>query len=129
MMDIVSTHKNIGSQTSVLSATMMRKLKLHKRLNTRYQGVCGGVGAASILGKIENCPVMIGPGIEFHLYFLVIDVPQDMMILGIDQMRRFKCMIDLEQNCIIFGGRGGVEVPFLPPDPTNKNSREDCVIS
>ncbi|CAB9524953.1 DDI1 homolog 2 [Seminavis robusta] len=118
-----------GSQTSVLSSSMMRKLKLQKRLNTRFQGVAAGVGAARILGRIENCPVQIGAGVEFNLFFLVIDVPHDMMILGIDQMRRFKCMIDLEKNVLIFGGQGGVEVPFLPPDQNHANAREQCSIS
>merc|ERR1719181_1768550 len=28
-------------------------------------------------------------------------------------MRHFKCLVDLEKRCLIFGGSGGVEVPFL----------------
>jgi hypothetical protein len=118
-----------GSQTSVVSSSMMVKLKLQKRLNTRYQGVAAGVGSARILGRIENCPVVIGDGVEFNLFFLVIDVPHDMMILGIDQMRRFKCVIDLENNVLIFGGHRGIEVPFLPPDQNHVNAREQCAIS
>jgi hypothetical protein len=118
-----------GSQTSVISKPMMKKLKLQKRLNTACQGVAAGVGAANILGRVEKCPVVIGSGVEFLLYFLVLDVPHDMMILGIDQMRRFKCRIDLESNVLVFGGSGGVEVPFLPPDLDNKNARDQCVIS
>jgi Aspartyl protease len=118
-----------GSQASVVSSSMMEKLKLRNRLNPLYQGVASGVGAARILGRIENCPVMIGDGVEFNLFFLVIDVPQDMMILGIDQMRRFKCVIDLENNVLIFGGHQGIEVPFLPPDQNHVNAREQCTIS
>ena len=75
-----------GSQTSVISTPMMKKLKLQKRLNTACQGVAAGVGAANILGRVEKCPVIIGAGVEFLLYFLVLDVPHDMMILGIDQV-------------------------------------------
>jgi hypothetical protein len=44
-------------------------------------------------------------------------------------MRRFNCLIDLQNNVLIFGGYGGVEVPFLPPDPNHANAREQCVIS
>ena len=33
-------------------------------------------------------------------------------MLGLDQLRRFKCIIDLEQNVLVFGGAGGVQVPF-----------------
>lgn len=118
-----------GSQTSVMSSSMMRQLNLQHRLDKRYQGVAAGVGSASILGRIDNCPVLIGDGVEFKLYFLVIDVPHDMMILGIDQLRRFKCLISLEKNVLIFGGHGGLEVPFLPPDPNHVDAREQCTIS
>ena len=118
-----------GSQTSVISSSMMQQLNLQHRLDKRYQGVAAGVGSASILGRIDNCPVLIGDGVEFKLYFLVIDVPHDMMILGIDQLRRFKCLISLEKNVLIFGGQGGLEVPFLPPDPNHANAREQCTIS
>lgn len=126
---VVEMMVDSGSQTSVISSAMMRKLKLTKRLNTACQGVAAGVGSANILGRVERCPVVIGHGVEFLLYFLVLDVPHDMMILGIDQMRRFKCMIDLERDVLIFGGQGGVEVPFLPPDPQGKNARDQCTIS
>jgi Aspartyl protease len=142
-----------GSQTSVVSSSMMNTLNLQRRLNPRFQGVAAGVGAARILGRIENCPVMIGNGVEFNLFFLVIDVPHDMMvsdfvkellqdlstfshsfgwlfkILGVDQMRRFKCVIDLENNVLVFGGHQGIEVPFLPPTQNHANAREQCVIS
>lgn len=118
-----------GSQTSVISSTMMHKLKLQKRLNTRYQGVAAGVGAAKILGRIENVAVTLGAGVEFNLFFLVIDVAHDMMILGVDQMRRFNCLIDLQKDVLVFGGQGGVEVPFLPPDPNHTDAREQCTVS
>ena len=36
-----------------------------------------------------------------------------MLLLGLDQLRRFRCIIDLEQNVLVFGGAGGVQVPFL----------------
>ena len=71
-----------------------------------------GVGTAHILGRIENCPVKISHA-EFLLYFAVLEIDQDMMILGIDQMRRFNCLVDLQNNKLIFGGRDGVEVDFF----------------
>jgi DNA damage-inducible protein 1 len=71
-----------------------------------------GVGTAPIIGRIENCPVQIGH-VEFLLYFSVLEMEDDMLILGIDQMRRFNCLIDLQHNQLIFGGRDGVEVDFF----------------
>ena len=98
---VVEMMVDTGAQSSVISAQLMRTLGLQSKLNTSMQGVAQGVGQARILGVIENCPVSIGH-VEFLLYFLVLDVPQDMMIMGIDQMRRFKCLIDLENNKVRF---------------------------
>merc|ERR1712187_459515 len=28
-------------------------------------------------------------------------------------MRQFKCVVDLERHCLVFGGYGGVQVPFV----------------
>jgi len=117
------------SCANVFPTTRKRyKLQLKKALDVMYQGTAAGVGSARILGRIDNCPVLIGAGVEFRLYFLVLDVPHDMIILGIDQMRRFQCLIDLQNNVLIFGGRGGLEVPFLPPDTGNRQLQRKSLI-
>jgi len=60
--------------------------------------------------------VKLGP-VEFSLDFRVLGVEQPLLILGVDQMRRFKCVVDLDKQVLLFGGRDGCEVPFLPePD-------------
>lgn len=109
---LVEMMVDTGAQTSVISTPLMEKLCLDKKLNREKQGVAAGVGTARILGRIENCPVQIGH-VEFLLYFAVLDVDTDMMILGIDQMRRFNCLVDLQHDKLIFGGKGGVEVDFF----------------
>jgi Aspartyl protease len=109
---LVEMMVDTGAQTSVISDGLMRKLKLGKMLNTWYNGVASGVGTARILGRIERCPVQIG-SVEFLLYFCVLETPDDLLLLGIDQMRRFKCQVDLEDNKLVFGGKGGVEVDLL----------------
>ena len=50
---------------------------------------------------------------RFALDFSVLEVNDQLLLLGLDQLRRFKCIIDLEQNVLVFGGAGGVQVPFL----------------
>jgi len=109
---LVEMMVDTGAQTSVISRPLMEKLCIDKKLNREKQGVAAGVGTARILGRIENCPVQIG-NVCFSLYFAVLDIENDMMILGIDQMRRFNCLVDLQSNKLIFGGRGGVEVDFF----------------
>jgi hypothetical protein len=44
---------------------------------------------------------------------LVLQANDPWLILGLDQMRRFKCMIDLDADQLLFGGHNGVAVPFL----------------
>ena len=50
---------------------------------------------------------------RFALDFSVLEIQDQLLLLGLDQLRRFKCIIDLEQNVLVFGGAGGVQVPFL----------------
>lgn len=109
---IVEMMVDTGAQTSVISRPLMEKLCIDKKLNREKQGVAAGVGTARILGRVENCPVQIGQAC-FNLYFAVLDIDTDMMILGIDQMRRFNCLVDLQNNQLIFGGVGGVGVDFF----------------
>lgn len=113
-----------GAQMSVISAPLMRQLKLEQRLDRSQQGVATGVGQASILGKLRGIPVKLGH-VEFALDFSVLGVEEPMLILGIDQMRRFKCIVDMDKECIIFGGSGGVEVSFLR-DPPSRMRAAGC---
>eukprot|EP00977_Amphora_coffeiformis_P013855 scaffold3763_cov165-Amphora_coffeaeformis.AAC.6 len=101
-----------GASTSVISLRMVNQLGLSHRLNPTLQGTAEGVGAAKIVGLVENLVVSMGH-VEFRLFFMVLDTNDPWLILGLDQMRRFKCVIDLERYVIAFGGREGVEVPFL----------------
>lgn len=101
-----------GAQSSVISRPLMDQLQLRPKLNQMRSGVAAGVGTAKIIGTLEQVPVTLGH-VEFALDFAVLDVSEPLLMLGIDQMRRFKCIIDLERNVMVFGGGGGVEVPFL----------------
>lgn len=102
-----------GAQCSVISMPLVRQLNLESRLDSRQQGVAMGVGSAQILGHLRGIPVQMGH-VEFSLDFSVLGVDQSLLILGVDQMRRFKCVVDLDKQMLLFGGRDGVEVPFLP---------------
>merc|ERR1712187_195072 len=115
-----------GAQTSVISEPLARRLNLMDRVDTSMQGIAAGVGQARILGCIWGVPVKLGH-VEFALDFMVLGVSDPLMILGIEQMRRYKCIVDLERKCLVFGGNGGVEVPFLPPLPRRRlDYRQAC---
>ena len=106
-----------GASTSAISSMMMKKLNLETKLSPQIAGNASGVGMTKILGAIENVTCSVGQGLfEFRLFFMVLDAPTiPILILGLDQMRRFKCIVDLDDNVLRFGGNkdGGVGVPFL----------------
>merc|ERR1740121_1171559 len=102
-----------GAQASVISMPLVQQLNLQSRLDSSQQGIATGVGQARILGRLRGIPVKMGH-VEFSLDFSVLGVDQQLLILGVDQMRRFRCVLDLDRQLLLFGGRDGVEVPFLP---------------
>ena len=101
-----------GASSSAMSLDMVKSLGLESKLNTSIYGSAKGVGSGNILGIVENVEALIGH-VEFRLFFMVIDSHLPCCILGLDQMRRFKCQVDLETDKLVFGGKGGVSVPFL----------------
>lgn len=121
-----------GAQSSVLSMPLVRQLGLTNRVDRRYQGVAAGVGRAKISGSIRNVSVHLGNGhVEFLMDFIVLEVQDPLVILGLDQMRKYKCLVDMEREKLIFGGAGGVEVEMLPPNQTHFDIRSlngGCVV-
>lgn len=117
-----------GAQMSVISLPMVRRLGLVDFIDTSSQGVASGVGQARILGKLCGVPVRLGSreGVEFALDFMVLGINQEMLMLGIDQMRRFECIIDLQRQCLVFGGYGGTDVAFVPPEERHVQWRSLC---
>lgn len=105
-----------GAQTSVISEPLVRRLNLASRIDSSQQGVAAGVGRARILGKLRKVPVKLGH-VEFALDLSVLGHEENLLLLGIDQMRRFKCIVDIPGKSLRFGGSDGIEVPFLPPAP------------
>jgi len=101
-----------GAQMSVISEPLANQLGLLSHLDRSRQGIANGVGQAKIEGHVKDIPVRLGH-VEFPLTFSVLQTQQPLLILGLDQMRRFNCLVDLQRSCLVFGGHGGVEVPFV----------------
>eukprot|EP00934_Nitzschia_sp_Nitz4_P005753 Nitzschia sp. Nitz4//scaffold189_size62959//34880//35620//NITZ4_006310-RA/size62959-processed-gene-0.39-mRNA-1//-1//CDS//3329539902//5743//frame0 len=102
-----------GASASAMSMEMVHRLGLSSKFNTSIGGLASGVGSSNILGIVENVNCTIGH-VEFRLFFMVLEGSMPYCILGLDQMRRFKCMVDLDEEMLIFGGKDGVRVDFLP---------------
>jgi len=105
-----------GASSSVISLGLAKRLNLTGKMNVR-NGTAYGVGETKIVGDLSNVPCKLG-NVEFSIDFLVLGDSlnnSELLLLGLDQMRKYKCIIDLERNIMLFGGMGGVEVPMLPP--------------
>mmetsp|Transcript_123086 Transcript_123086/g.342821 ORF Transcript_123086/g.342821 Transcript_123086/m.342821 type:complete len:176 (-) Transcript_123086:53-580(-) len=106
-----------GAQTSVMSMTLMQQLNLSDVLDQTQQGMASGVGREMVIGRLQNVPAMVGH-LQLGIDFSVLGGDEPLLLLGIDQMRKFQCVVDLDQHCLMFGGAfGGVQVPFLPTLP------------
>mmetsp|Transcript_40973 Transcript_40973/g.41637 ORF Transcript_40973/g.41637 Transcript_40973/m.41637 type:complete len:228 (-) Transcript_40973:1175-1858(-) len=101
-----------GASCSAMSIDMVKFLGLEGKMNRAVYGDAKGIGTSSIIGIVKNVELLVGH-VEFRLFFMVIDSKLPCCILGLDQMRRFKCLIDLDENVLTFGGKNGVSVPFL----------------
>lgn len=101
-----------GAQMSCVSEPLAAQLGILSRLDRTMQGMANGVGQAKILGQVFDVPVKLG-NVEFALNFSVLAMQKPLLILGLDLMRQYKCLVDLERSCLVFGGQGGIEVPFL----------------
>jgi len=110
-----------GAQSSVMSLPLAKQMGLISRLDRSERGVAAGVGRAAILGKLRNVICEFGH-VEFAIDFIVLEVTDSILLLGLDQMKKYKCIVDLENDKLVFGGTGGVEVPFLPPNEKKMSS-------
>lgn len=106
-----------GAQSSVMSSSLAQELNVS--IDTRHKGIASGVGQAQIIGIARDIPCTFnGDMMEFSMDFLILEMKpaQQLLIMGLDQLRKYKCLVDLERSILIFGGTGGLEVPMMPPD-------------
>ena len=103
-----------GASSSVISLQLAQRLNLDCHM-TQLHGNAFGVGRAQIVGQITGISCIL-ESMAFPIDLLVLDgTDQDqLLLLGLDQMRKHKCMIDLDDEVILFGGKNGVEIPFIP---------------
>ena len=111
-----------GASTSVMSTAIMNRLGMWDKLDRSHQGMASGVGRARILGKLHQVPVELGH-VEFPLDFIVLENQDMLLLLGLDLMRKYKCIVDLERSVLIFGGKGGAEVQMMPADEQQHAAR------
>lgn len=97
-----------GAQVSVMSSEVARKCGLSWLIDTKVNSVMRGVGEAKAVGRIYGTSIQFGP-LALQCSITIVDTNVD-FIIGCDQLRRHKCVVDLDKNVLRIGT---VEIPFL----------------
>jgi Aspartyl protease len=121
-----------GAQMTIMSKRCADRCGILHLVDTRFAGVAVGVGTGKILGRIHIVQLQIGD-CYFPCSVTIMDdatlptggghggeddgsaKPKDMdFLLGLDCLKRFKCMIDLGEGKLKFRlGDSIMETPFL----------------
>jgi len=107
----VDTH----SRFCTMSAAVMDYLDLGDQLEDTFDIIDSG----KTLGEILAVPVSVN-NFEMKLDFLVTNAPHHHIVLGVNELQKYKCIIDLANNHIKFGGHDGEEVQFLKENEIRK---------
>jgi len=106
-----------GAQMSIMTLPMVQRLGITSFIDQSEMGIASGVGVALIVGRLRGVPVRLGQ-VQIAMDFGVLHIKDSFAMLGMDQLQRFKCVLDMEARTVRFGGAlGGYEVPFLPAHP------------
>uniref|UniRef100_A0A7S4QWE5 Aspartic peptidase DDI1-type domain-containing protein n=1 Tax=Alexandrium monilatum TaxID=311494 RepID=A0A7S4QWE5_9DINO len=106
-----------GAQLSIMTLPMVQRLGITSHIDHTEMGLASGVGVALILGRLRGVRVRMGQ-VEMAMDFGVLHIKDSFAMLGMDQMQRYRCVLDLDKRVICFGGDlRGVEVPFMSVRP------------
>lgn len=98
-----------GAQSTIMSRKMAAKCNLLRLIDRRFQGIARGVGTSQIVGRIHMAQMRIGD--EFYAAsFTVLEDDKVDFLFGLDMLRRLRCVIDLQSDCLRIGDK---QVPFL----------------
>lgn len=100
-----------GAQMTIMSQSCADDCGLLRLMDKRFQGLARGVGQQRILGRIHMAPCVVA-GKHIPISISVLEGDNVNFILGLDNLKRHQCSIDLKDNVLRFGSLD-VAVPFL----------------
>jgi len=100
-----------GAQSSFMSADLCRKCNLMSMVDKRFQGIARGVGSSRILGVIHSAQIKIMNKV-IMLKINIIENNEIGFVLGLDNLRKYNCNVDLKKNGLVFPDIG-ITAPFL----------------
>ena len=111
-----------GAQSSFISADLCQKCGLYNLMDRRFQGIAKGVGASAILGVIHAVEIKI-EGKIILARVNVIENNEVGFVLGLDNLRKYNCNVDLKKNGLVFPDIG-ITAKFLSDGEINKMKME-----
>ncbi|CAM9486476.1 unnamed protein product, partial [Ectocarpus fasciculatus] len=101
-----------GAQSTIMSVRCAERCNLMRLVDRRYAGEARGVGTAKISGRIHIAQMKIGT--QFIPISITVMESNDVdFLLGLDNLKRHSCIIDLSRNVLKVGDSPDGEVPFL----------------
>jgi DNA damage-inducible protein 1 len=112
-----------GAQSTIMSKELVEKCNLMNLVDTRYSGIAQGVGTSKIIGTIHAAQLKIQD--KFLMCKItVIENPTIGFIFGLDNMRTYRCNIDLGKNALIFPD-ANIKAQFLSDGELAKIREEE----
>jgi hypothetical protein len=98
-----------GAEEALISLDYVKRLGCEYLIDHTYQGTCKGVGESKLLGKIHNLSIQIN-GVSYLTQLNVTDMQGYTLLISIEFMRSYNCIINTITNEVIFGNN---KVPML----------------
>jgi len=100
-----------GAQSTIMSENCAERCGILRLLDQRFAGEARGVGSAKILGRVHIAQMKVKN--SFLPISITILQQNDVDFLwGLDMLKRYRCAIDLSENCLRVND-GGEVIPFL----------------
>lgn len=112
-----------GAQSTIMSYSLAESCGLLRLLDKRFAGMAIGVGTSKILGRIHAAELEI-MGTKFTCSFTVLEDNKVDFLLGLDNLKRHQCNIDLVAN-MLHMRNGAISIPFLSEGQIKKNIFEE----
>jgi len=107
-----------GAQSTIMSKACAERCGIMRLIDTRFAGTAVGVGSAPIIGRVHMTQLKLG-GTYFPCTFTVLDKDDIDFLLGLDMLKRHRCVLDLAHNVLrLEGANGHEEVRFLSEHET-----------
>lgn len=112
-----------GAQSTIISKSLAERVGLTRLIDKRFAGMAMGIGTSKILGRIHAAEMEI-LGKKYTFSLTVLEDNKVEFLLGLDNLKRHQCCIDLVQN-LLHMRNGEVSVPFLSEGEIKKNQFEE----